>query len=82
VTDMRMVVKEILTNGAVLETIWRGCDICIRKEQEMQQSSFTLMFKGEKLYVCDAHAEQLLYMDADRRRVQEGEFKEFIGQSI
>lgn len=76
--DLRAINRLVLANGAILEQVRDECDVCAHRHQAVEQASFTLSYKQRAIKLCDAHAEQVVYMNEDeewrRQQTVEGIF--------
>lgn len=57
-----------LVNGAWLRPISRRCDVCIKINQEPEPSTFSVSYKGQEIYLCNAHTHKLLDMNEDQAK--------------
>lgn len=67
-----------LSNGAILQSIVKGCEVCKGREEEIEDGIYMLEYEGIQVSMCKAHAQQLLEMDDDELEKQKGGFAEFL----
>lgn len=65
-----------LSNGAELLRSTIACDVCVKREEEPEVSSFKLKFKGKILDLCDAHAQEVLDLEDDYKWKKGGTIEE------
>lgn len=56
-----------LSNGAELIREETRCDICIKRRESPELASFKLRHEGSQLFLCEAHAQEVLDLDDDHK---------------
>lgn len=54
-----------LANGAELLRDEARCDICLRRGEAPGLASFKLRHEGSQIYICEAHAQEILDLNDD-----------------
>lgn len=72
-----MIARIVLSNGAILQRVANPCDVCNRKNEDVEPASHTVTFEGAVIHICEAHADDLTNLDADIRR-KGGSLQEFM----
>lgn len=68
-----------LSNGAELLRNSIACEVCFKREEEPEVSTFKLRHEGKEINLCDAHAQEVLDLDDDARW-KKGGLEKFLGQ--
>jgi len=68
--------EHTLVNKAVIRRTSIACEVCTARGEMEEGSEFQLEFEGQKVQLCDAHAQEVLNLDEDELKKGENIFSE------